>query len=238
MKKRHLIIFAILAGWGAPAALAQALTPPPTKPGASAPALNPSTASSTPTADAAKPGRALSNEVSAAISAGMPKYNPQPKPAPKPAEELADLRETDKPRNQIIRLPEVLVREPRNPVLRERDVNTKEGFAALAERRYITDADRALSLWNIFGARGTAGGNSTTARALAMYAEDERLQNMAELNDDAALVSSGDKAAGALIKREAQKTYIRSSDFGWKSATGREDRGLNDAATAPRMIAR
>jgi hypothetical protein len=232
MKTRHLIVLAILAGWGVPAAFTQAVIPPPTKPAATAeepakPAVP---------ADTSQATRALSNDVAAAISAGMPKYNPKPAPAaPKSEEELPDLRDTDKPKNQIVRLPQVLVREPRNPVLRERDVNTKENLAAIAERRYISDADRALNRWNIFGARSTAGGNSTTARALLMYAEEERLKNMAELNDDAGLVSASDKAAGAYIKREAQNTYLRTSDFGWKSATGREDRGMNDArTTAPR----
>lgn len=233
MKTRHLIVLSILAGWGSPAALAQALTPPPANPAATE---EPAKPASPPPAEPSKPARALSNDVAAAISAGMPKYNPKPAPAaPKPEEELADLRDTDKPKNQIIRLPQVLVREPRNPVLRERDVNTKENLAAIAERRYISDADRALNRWNIFGARSTAGGNSTTGRALLMYAEEERLKNMAELNDDAGLASASDKAAGAYIKREAQNTYLRSSDFGWKSATGREDRGMNDArVTAPR----
>ena len=234
MKTRHLIAYSILAGWGSSVAFTQAITPPPAKPGAAAESPAKATPSPAP-AESDKTPRVLSNEVSAAISAGMPKFNPAAKaPEPKPEDELPDLRETDKPKNQIIRLPQVLVREPRNPVLRERDVNTKENLTAIAERRYITDADRALNRWNIFGTRSTSGGNSTSARALAMYAEEERLKNMTDLNDAAGLASASDKAAGAYIKREAQNTYLRSSDFGWRSATGREDRGMNDARTAPR----
>ena len=230
MKTRHLIVLSILAGSGtSPFVRAQALTPPVTNPSA-APASPDSSAPST-APEKAKPQRAVSNEVAATISAGMPKYNPPPKaPEPKPEEELPDLRETDKPKNQIIRLPKYIVREPRNPVLRDRDVNTKAGQAALAEHRYISDADRALNRWNIFGQRSTAGGNSTTARALAMYADDERLSNMADLNDAAGLASASDKAAGAYIKREAQKTYMRTDDFGRSgSAVRGEDRGINDA---------
>lgn len=232
-----------MAGLGAPALLAQALTPPPTSPGADttspvrAPAATISSPVTPPPAPTApKPGRAVSEEVAASISAGMPKYNPPPKaPEPKPEEEQPDLRETDKPKNKIIRLPAHIVREQRSPVLRERDVNTKAGLAALAERRYLTDVDRALNRWNILGTRSTAGGNSTSARALASYEEDERLKNMAELNDDAALVSASDKAAGLYIKREVQKTYTRTEDFGWSGSANRgEDRGINNAATAPR----
>jgi hypothetical protein len=234
MKTRHLIAVSLLAGFGsATNGFAQALSPPPGIP-SSGPLVPPKSKAEKTPETAPKPDRTLSSDVSAAISAGMPKYNPPPKaPEPKPGEELADLRETDKPKNQIIRLPEVMVREPRNPVLRERDVYTKEGLAAVAERRYFTDADRALNRWRLFGTRSIAGGNSTTGRALAMYEEDERLKNMAALNEDAGLVSASDKAAGAYIKREAQKTYLRKSDFGWKSGD-REDRGINDAATAPR----
>lgn len=220
MKTRHLIVLSILAGGGTgPAIFAQALTPPLTDPAATA-AANPEPSIQTaPTAPRAQ--RAVSGEVASSISAGMPKYNPPPA-EPKSDEELPDLRDTDKPKNQIIRLPKYIVREPRNPVLRERDINTKAGLTALAERRYITDADRALNRWNIFGVRSTGStGNSTTDRALMMYAEEERLQNMAELDDDAALASATDKAAGAYIKREAQRTYMRTDEFGGRSHSER-----------------
>jgi hypothetical protein len=236
MKTRHLIVLSILVGIGiAPAVLAQALTPPPTNPTAG-PTVSTAPAPAAPTASPdTKPQRAVSSNVAASISAGMPKYSPAPKaPAPTLDEDIPDLRDSDKPKNKIIRLPSHIVREKTSPVLRERDVNTKAGLAALAEQRYISDADRALNRWNIFGTRSTAGGNSTSARALAMYAEDERLKNMAELNDDAAIVSATDKAAGLYIKREAQQTFMRTSDFGWTGTSGREDRGANDAATAPR----
>jgi hypothetical protein len=238
MKNRHLIVLAILAGSvPAPLVLAQALTPPPTNPAepATAPRVAPAGVAPGVT-PAPKAQRAVSEEVAATISAGMPKYNPPPKaPEPKPEEEQADLRDTDKPKNKIIRLPAHIVREQRSPVLRERDVNTKSGLAAIAEGRYISDADRALNRWNIFGTRSTGSANSTSARAMAMYEEDERLRNIADLNDSAALVSASDKAAGLYIKREVQKTYQRSDDFGWSGSTNRgEDRGMNNAATAPR----
>lgn len=161
--------------------------------------------------------RAISPEVAASIAAAMPKYNP-PKPIEKkPEAELPDARETDKPKNGIVRLPSVVVREQKNPVLRERDVNTSSGLAAIAERRYITDADRALNRFNIFGVRSTSQSDATTGRALQMYAEDERLKNMTQLNDDSGLVSARDKAAGAYVKREALKTYQRTDDFGWQN---------------------
>ena len=154
----------------------------------------------------------------------MPKYNP-PKPVEKKKEaDLPDLREVDKPKNGIVRLPDYVVRERPNPVLQERDVYTKDGLAALARRRYISEADHALNRFAIplFSPVSTSGsGSATTDRALAMYAEDERLKNMADLNDAAGLVSARDKAAGAYIKREALQTYGRTDDFGWKNTTNK-----------------
>jgi hypothetical protein len=235
MKTRHLIVVSILAGLGVSVGFSQALTPPPTKSGAAA-ANTPSPAPAKPTAapkladQPRDPEQGFSSGVSAAISAGMPKYSPPPKaPEPKPEEELPDLRDIDKPKNQIIRLPQVVVREPKNPILRERDIATKEGLAAIAMKRYILDSDRALNSGSI-----PLFGTSNEKRALAMYAEDERLKNMADLNEAAGLVSATDKAAGAYVKREARNTYMRTGDFGWRSPSSREDRGINDAANAPR----
>jgi len=161
--------------------------------------------------------RAISGETAGALSAMMPKFAPPPpKPPPKPEEELPDLRETDKPKNGIIRLPDFVVQEKKPAVFRERDVYTKKGLGDLAYRRYISDADRALNRYTI-----PLFGTSAEARALAMYAEDERLRNMSNLNDAASTVSKSDAAAGAYIRREAQKTYMRSSDYGWSSGEPR-----------------
>jgi hypothetical protein len=38
---------------------------------------------------------------------------------------------------------------------------------------------------------------------------------MNDLADDAQLVSASDKAAGLYVKREADKTFMRTGDFGW-----------------------
>lgn len=121
------------------------------------------------------------------------------------------MRDIDKPKNTIIRLPEYVVREQKPAVLSERAVHTKQGLADLAVRRYISDADRALNRFTL-----PLFGTSVEQRALMMYAEEERLRNMADLSDNAAMVSTTDKAAGMYVKREAEKTYLRSSDFGWR----------------------
>ena len=155
--------------------------------------------------------RAISSEVASQLAASMPKYTPPPaQTQAAPESEPVDLREIDRPKNSIIRLPKYIVQEQKPPVFSERAIHTDKGLADLAVRRYLTEADRALNRYTL-----PLFGMSAEARALAMYAEDERLQHMNELAEDVRMVSVTDKAAGAYVKREADKTYMRTSDFGW-----------------------
>ena len=183
----------------APAALSPVLAPPAEKP------ARPS---------APKRTRAISPEAAAALSAFSPKYEPlPPKPEPKPEAEPADLREIDKPKNGIVRLPKYIVQEAKPPVFRERDIYTQKGLTDVAMHRYISDADRAMNLFTL-----PLVGTSTEKRAMAMYAEDERLRNMSDLRDAASAAAKFDPAAGDYIRKESQTTFLRSSDFGWSNS--------------------
>ena len=164
------------------------------------------TSSITPTQPVRKRDRAISSDVAASLAAAMPKYSPPPKPI----EEQPDLREIDKPKNGIIRLPDYVVREAKPPVFRERDINTQAGMAAIAMKKYGTEASRALNRFTI-----PLFGQNQEQRALAQYAEDERLKTIGELNDAAGMVSARDQAAGAYIKRDVQATTMRTDDYGW-----------------------
>src|SRR5215216_1868278 len=73
----------------------------------------------------------FSAETSAKISANAPKFTPPANPDSK-AEDLPDLRDSDKPRNGIIRLPKVMVQEPKQPKIKERDLLTPQAKIALA----------------------------------------------------------------------------------------------------------
>lgn len=169
--------------------------------------------------------RVISSEVASQLAAMTPKYTPPaPKPAPKTEQEMIDLRDIDKPRNDIIRLPEVYVREARTPVLNERAVHTEEGLREIAFRRYISEFDRAMNRFHlpILSGYSLLGGNPTERRAMTMYEEDERLRHMAELDDAARMVKTSDAAAGEYVRREAQKTYLRSSEFGWNGGSRKQ----------------
>ena len=168
---------------------------------------------------APKRNRAISGDVAAMLASNLPKYTPPP-PAPPPLtaaelakkaeEDAADLRETDKPKNTIVRLEKFVVQEQRPVIFSERQIHTKKGLAALAMRRYISDADRALNRWTL-----PLFGSSSEARALAMYADDERLKNMADLSDNVNMVMKSDPTTGGAVKDAAQKTYMRSTQFGY-----------------------
>lgn len=148
------------------------------------------------------------------LKSNMPKFAP---PAPKPEEpEKTDSAESqferEKPQNGIVRLPKMVVREPRPVIFTERAIYTKKGLAELAFKRYISEADRALNRYTI-----PFFGTSAEARALQMYAEDERLRNMSDLSDAARFVSLTDTDAGVYLKRAAAQTYMRTNDFGWNN---------------------
>jgi hypothetical protein len=188
------------------------------------------------TQPAPKRNRAISGDVAAMLSATMPKFTPPAAPAPAPtaaeiaqkkadaeaaakAEAEADLRDADKPKNGIVRLPKYVVQEQRPVILKEKDINKAEGLRALAMRRYTTDAGRALNRFSVplFAAwsPGSDKGSTTEQRAMFMYYEDERLKNMSDLADNANMIMRSDAKAGTAAKDEVQKTYMRASEFGY-----------------------
>src|SRR5688572_18584602 len=84
---------------------------------ATSPVLAPSEGEKAPPPTAPKRTRSVSPGVAAALAAAAPKYTPPPpKPEPKSEQDLVDMREIDKPKNTIVRLPEYIVREPVPPV--------------------------------------------------------------------------------------------------------------------------
>jgi len=155
--------------------------------------------------------RAISSEVASALAAGMPKYQP-PKPVePKVEAEEIDLRETDQPRNRIIRLPDFVVQEKKPPVFRERDLHTRKGLVDLAKQRYFSEAAQGLNRFRI-----PLFGQGIDAYALQMQADAERLQNITDLKETAATIRAADPENATYIRRLTDDTYIRRNDFGYR----------------------
>ncbi len=161
--------------------------------------------------EGSKRGRVVSEGVAAALAAGMPKYDPPKATEAKSEEDLPDLREIDKPRNQIIRLPDYVVREKRPPVFRERDINTTKGLAALAKKRYFSETAQALNRFTI-----PLFGLGQDAYASMMLADQERLDNMASLKATAADLKTLSEGQGDTVSREVDRAYIRTDDFGYR----------------------
>jgi len=143
----------------------------------------------------------VSNETSALVMGGLPKYSP-PKPEVKEKtleEEFPDLREVDKPQNKIIRLPKYMVHASKSPVLTDKAVLSESQKIALTYRKYA--------------GLGLSPLNDTVAKQL--YNQDERLQNIADLNDLAgAMKSGGDASESEYIKRQSNDTYLRGNEWG------------------------
>ncbi|MEO6569089.1 MAG: hypothetical protein ABIO94_10045 [Opitutaceae bacterium] len=155
---------------------------------------SPTTTATTPAA------RALSAEMSAKISANGPKFAP-PKPIDAKSEELPDRREIDKPRNGIIRLPQVMVQEQKVPVMKERELLTPEGKLDLAYKR-----NPGLRI-------GSLPFFSNNAIALAMLEEELRLERIAEATDMAGLYRYSDPGTGAAVNALAIPLFMRSSEW-------------------------
>jgi hypothetical protein len=162
--------------------------------------------------------RTMSPELAATLTAGI-KYEAPPAEKKKEEEvaaavteaEETDLRETDKPRNTIIRLPKYVIQGERPPVFTERDLHTQKGLADLAVKRYLSAAHQSLNKYHL---PHIMGGMSSEDLAMMMYLEDERLRNMQDVNDKVYLYrTTGDTEEADRLKQDAASTFIRRSDL-------------------------
>ena len=106
-----------------------------------------------------------------------------------------------KPRNTIIRLPEYVVRDPKVAPVKEREILTGKGRLELARRKHP-----GVKIGNLFGLNNGI--------ALAMLAEEERLEQKREFEELAELTRLTDPANHPKIKREVGQAFMRERDFG------------------------
>jgi hypothetical protein len=154
---------------------------------------------STPASDSDGVARSVSPSVAAALAQGLPKYSP-PTPTPEASAEPQDMRDVDKPKNEIPRLPKYVVHERRPPVFRNRDLLTDSGLLDLSFKSHP-----GLRVGNILGL------NEGLAREM-MY-DDMRLKNIEDLNETAySFAQGGDKAEADYILKASQDAYMRTDD--------------------------
>ena len=187
----------------------------------------PAKAAGGPEAPAAQPAppprpRIVSKELAATLATGLPKFNPpKAEEAKPPAEEppADDADDADKPKNGIVRLPAVVVGAARPPIFRERDLYSEKGRTSLAMKRYAGLDIPLIGFLN-------------RPIALQMYNEDQRLQDMADLQQDAANARRAGAADDSeYIRRTGAEVFARRSDFGVPvdgRASSGADFGLGD----------
>jgi len=202
MNTTRAILLAPAVLLSAMAGLAQTQTPPPSQPEA-APSVAPASAAPATTPTVRR--RAVSPALAASLAETMPKYNPPAEPAPKTAEEEA----AERPRNQIVRLPQVVVEGERPPVFTERQLYTQAELARLASRRYLSELDRGVL--NRFTL--PLFGQSAEQRAMSIYEDEERQRHIAEGRQAVSLLRQTDPAAARDLKRETDAAYIRPAEF-------------------------
>jgi hypothetical protein len=197
LTRLHLVLLTLAA---LPLAL-PAQTPTPTA------TATPAETSQQPTTTPKKE-RAISKDLSSALSAGY-KYNPPPPPKPEAeAAEDVDLREIDKPRNGIIRLPKYVVEGQRPPVFNNRNLYSKEMLRRLAYQKYLSSFGR--NVLNKYRLPIIGGG--IDAYVMMQYEAEERKQNMAEMDDKVSMYRvSGDDAEAEKLKDDNQRTFMRRS---------------------------
>lgn len=157
-----------------------------------------------------KKQRAISGDLSKALSSGI-KYNPPPPTKPEPEAEQVDMRDLDKPRNQIIRLPKYVVEAQRPPVFNDRNLYSKEMLRRLAYQRYISSFGR--NVLNNYRLPLIGGGIDTYT--MMQYEAEERKNNMAGIADKASMYrTSGDSTQADKLKDDAQNTFMRRTEFG------------------------
>jgi hypothetical protein len=113
-----------------------------------------------PTAERSSGEHPISSPISAAISAGLPKYKPSEAHDKSPA----------KP-DDAVTLPKFFVYADKVPSFSERDLYSKEGFAALLRKKYPGASVRGQDPDRIED-------NGVPNYAALMYAEDKRLSEL------------------------------------------------------------
>jgi hypothetical protein len=123
-------------------------------------------------------------------------------------DESVDLRDVDKPKNQIPRLPKYVVRESRPLVFRNRDLYTTEGLVNLSFKNHP-----GLGFGNLFGLNSKI--------AYDMYMDEQRQANIDDLTDTAqAMARGGDKAESQYILPASQEAFMRPIEETWGGPGG------------------
>jgi len=137
----------------------------------------------------------VSSPISAAIIAGLPKYKPGP----------VDEKPTVSP-DGVVQMPKFFVYTEKVPAFSERDLYSKDGFAALLRKKYPGASVRGQDPDRIEGYVPNYGA--------LMYSEDKRLSQMTHFKNFAdILLRVGDVAGSKELNAEIRRTFSRHPDM-------------------------
>lgn len=156
-------------------------------------------------------------ELANGVASGLPHYEPPKSAADLAAERAAALRDTDIPRNHVVRLPQYVVKDDQAAENARRKIPlTPQEKMDLAMKRYVIDT-KDMSPFAAGIARVLFAGY-----AMQEYEDAERAKNMADLNLDAQEAAlSGDSAGSDSIKAEAADLFMRHQDWAAPVPTNR-----------------
>jgi len=139
--------------------------------------------------------RPVSSRLSAAISAGLPKYKHSEANDKSPANP-----------DDGLQMPKFFVYAEKVSAFSERDLYSKEGFAALLRKKYPGASVRGQDPDRIEG-------SVEPNYAALMYMEDKRLSQMKHFKDFAdTLLRVGDAAGNKELNAEIRRTFMRHPD--------------------------
>jgi hypothetical protein len=171
-------------------------------------------------ADEPEHHRIVSSHLAEVLAAARPAF----KPAAATVTPTATPDNSLPPRaNDIVRLPQMVVREPKLP--NEAEVLTPKGLAEREMKHYFGPRDgfdrgvlnvvTVAGLWKKIPILGQLLGcpipsMTNEDRAMMYYREDERIRQMTEFGELMRLTrASGDSASADKIKKEATDTFMR-----------------------------
>ena len=142
----------------------------------------------------------ISRETAEKLAAAVPK-TPIAEPKTSTTAESVDLRDIDKPRNGIIRLPSFIVGELklRVPTI-EQEVLTAKGRLDLALKQQP-------------GLKLGPFASLNNPSALGMLAEEARLERLFKISELSGFLDFAQQPPSDEIKRQIRQTYLRTSDW-------------------------
>ena len=156
--------------------------------------------------------QAKPSDLNTALADSLPKYNPAKPEEKKPDDDSGpDRRDLDKPKNQIVRLPGVVVNAQQAPEVPNAAILAPQARADASMKRFVgVDPSKMSPV--------AAGVTRALFQAYAdqQAADARREANLSDLKQTASTMSAaGDQSEGNFLQKAANDTSARPTDADW-----------------------